>query len=180
MASCLAARSTASSFRLAVRLAAEPPVAPAVPQIHKSEPGRTTFESLPPEADRAAAGLSRFEPIGLATNESGTVFIPVCAGPSFVRLLTQGGRGIKRWPCGRGTGSLGQVRPNRRVIASGPSDSPTGMSKRTGSITCFSGTRKGVLTNGPARPSGGHLEPKGRLAKRNLRGNPTNFRHFKP
>ena len=97
---------------------------------------------------------------------------PSVLAPSQTGLLAQGGGGIKPWPCGRGTGSLGQVRPNQRVIASSPSDSPTGMSKRTGSITCFSGTRKGVLTNGPARPSGGDLEPERRFAKWNLEENP--------
>jgi hypothetical protein len=42
------------------------------------------------------------------------------------------------------------------------------MSKRSGSITCFLGTRKGVLTNRPARLSEGDLERLGRFAKRQI------------
>jgi hypothetical protein len=55
------------------------------------------------------------------------------------------------------------------------------MSKRSGSITCFLGTRKGVLTKRASTPSGGDLEPQGRFDKRNLakfRENPANFPVF--
>jgi hypothetical protein len=56
------------------------------------------------------------------------------------------------------------------------------MSKRSGSITCFLGTRKGVLTNRPARLSGADLEAQTGFDKRNLvksRENPANFPDFR-
>ena len=69
---------------------------------------------------------------------------------------------------GIGAGSLGQVRPSQRAIFSFLSDGPVGMSKRSGSITCFLGTRKGVLTERASTPSGGDLEPIGRFDKHNF------------
>jgi hypothetical protein len=66
---------------------------------------------------------------------------------------------------GVGTGSLGQVRPGRRAIFSALSDGPVGMSKRSSSITCFLGTRKGVLTERASTPRGGDLGDSGRFAK---------------
>jgi hypothetical protein len=47
-----------------------------------------------------------------------------------------------------------------------------------GSITCFLGTRKGVLTNRPARLSGGDLEAQARFDKRNFAKFPGNSADF--
>lgn len=82
---------------------------------------------------------------------------------------------------GVGAGSLGQVRPGQCAIVSFLSDGPVGMSKRLVSITYFVGTRKGVLTNRPARLSGGDLEPQSSFDKRNFaksRENPADFIDF--
>jgi hypothetical protein len=76
---------------------------------------------------------------------------------------------IKRQPFGIGAGSLGQVRPSQRAIFSFLSDGPVGMSKRSVSITCFLGTRKGVLTKRASTPSSGDLEPERRFDKRLFR-----------
>ena len=42
------------------------------------------------------------------------------------------------------------------------------MSKRSDSITCFLGTREGVLTERASTPSGGDLEPESGFDKRNF------------
>jgi hypothetical protein len=56
------------------------------------------------------------------------------------------------------------VRPDQRAIFFFLSDGPAGMSKRSGSTTCFSGTRKGVLTNRVNTPKGCDLERPGHFA----------------
>jgi hypothetical protein len=63
--SFLAARSTASSFRLAARVhIREPPVATAILTLRLTNAGRTALlRSCPPGADGSRTGLSRFEPV---------------------------------------------------------------------------------------------------------------------